>query len=40
VESMLKYLYVIRDLVSNNNNSTANCVFYVTKKSNQPEDGS
>jgi len=40
MESMLKFLYVIRDLVSNNNNSTANCIFYVTKKSNQPEDGS
>jgi len=32
-------LYVIRDLVGNNNNSIANCIFYLTKKSNQPEDG-
>jgi hypothetical protein len=37
---MLKFLYVIRDLVGNNNNSIANCIFYRTKKSNQPEDGS
>jgi len=39
---MLKFLYVIRDLVGNNNsnNSIANCIFYLTKKSNQPEDGS
>jgi len=42
---MLKFLYVIRDLVgnnnnNNNNNSIANCIFYLTKKSNQPEDGS
>ena len=28
------------DLVGNNNNSTANCIFYLTKESNQPEDGS
>jgi len=34
------FLYVIRDLVSNNNNSIANCIFYLTKKSNQPEDAS
>ena len=33
-------LYVIRDLVSNNTNRIANCIFYLTKKSNQPEDGS
>jgi len=32
------FIYVIRDLVSNNN-SVAN-IFYLTKKSNQPEDGS
>jgi len=38
VESVLKFLYVIRDLVGNNNNSIAYCVFYLTKKSNQPED--
>jgi len=37
---MLRFLYVIRDLVGNNNNSIANCMFYLTKKSNQPEDGS
>jgi hypothetical protein len=41
VELMLKFvIYVIRDLVGNNNNSTADCIFYLTKKSNQPEDGS
>jgi len=40
VESTLKLLYVIRDLVRNNKNSIANCIFYLTKKSNQPEDGS
>jgi len=39
VESMLKFLYVIRDHVSNSNSSIANCIFYLTKKSNQPEDG-
>ena len=37
---MLKFLCVIRDLVSNNNNSIVNCIFYLTNKSNQPEDGS
>jgi len=36
----VKILYVIRDLVGNNSNSKANCMFYLTKKSNQPEDGS
>jgi len=36
---MLTFLYVIRGLVGNNNNSIANCTFYLTKKSNQPEDG-
>jgi len=30
----------MRDLVGNNNNSIANCIFYPTKKSNQPEAGS
>jgi len=37
---MLKFLYsyVIRDVVGNNNNNNINCVFYLTKKSNQPED--
>jgi len=40
VESMLKCLYVIQDLVGNNNNNIANCIFYLTKKSNEPEDGS
>ena len=33
-------LYVIRDLVGNHKNSIANCIFYLTKKSKQPEDGS
>jgi len=37
---MLKFLYVIRDLVGNNSNSIANCLFYLTNKSNQPEDDS
>jgi len=37
---MLKFLYVIQDLVGNNNKNTANCIFYLTKKSTQPEDGS
>jgi len=37
---LLKLLYVIQDLVGNNNNSIANGIFYLTKKSNQPEDGS
>jgi len=32
------FIYVIRDLVGNN--SIANCVFYLTKKINQPEDDS
>ena len=36
----LRFLYVTRDLVGNNNNNIANCIFYLTKKSNQPEDGS
>jgi len=40
MESMLKYLYVIRDLVGNKNNGIANCIFYLIKKSNQLEDGS
>jgi hypothetical protein len=38
VKSMLQFLYIIRDLLGNNN--IANCTFYLTKKSNQPEDGS
>ena len=37
---MLKFLYVIRDLVGNNNSTITNCIFYLTKKSNQSEDGS
>jgi len=37
---MLKFLFVVRDLVGNNNNSIANCILYLTKKSNHPEDGS
>ena len=36
----VKIVYVIRDLVGNNNNSLADSIFYLTKKSNQPEDGS
>ena len=41
MESRLGFLYVTtQDLEGNNNNSIANCVFYLTKKSNQPEDGS
>ena len=36
----VKIFYVTRNLVVNNNNSTANCIFYFTKKSNQPEDAS
>jgi len=38
--SYRKLLYVIRDLVSSNNNSIADCIFYLTKKGNQLEDGS
>ena len=37
---LLKFLYGIRDLVGNNKNSIANCIFYLTKKGNQPEDDS
>jgi len=37
---MLHLLYVIRNLVGNNNSSIADCIFDLTKKSNQPEDGS
>ena len=37
---MLTFLYDIRVLVGNNNNSIVNCTFYLTKKSNQTEDGS
>jgi hypothetical protein len=33
-------VFVIQDLEGNNNNSIANCIFYLTKKSNQPEYGS
>ena len=40
VVKIIPFLYVIRDLVGNNNNGTANCIFYLTKKSNQPENGS
>jgi len=36
----LQSLYVIRDLVGNNNNRAGNCIFYLTRKSNEPEDGS
>ena len=34
------FIYVVRDLVGNNNNSIVNCIFYLIKKSNQPEVGS
>jgi len=37
---MLQFSYVIRDIVSNNNNSIANYMLYPTKKSNQLDDGS
>jgi len=40
VESVLKFLFVTRDIVGNKNSGFANCIFYFTKKSNQPEDGS
>jgi hypothetical protein len=38
--SNVKILYGIRYLVGNNNNGIVNCIFYLTKESNQPEDGS
>ena len=28
------------ELIGNNYNNIANCIFYLTKKSNKPEDGS
>jgi len=34
---MLKFLYVVQDIVGNNNNIIANCIFYLTNKSNQLE---
>jgi len=37
---MLQFLYVIQNLVGNNKDSIDNCIFYLTKKTNQPEDGS
>ena len=37
---MLKFLYDTRGLVGNKNNIIANCLFYHTEKSNQPEDDS
>jgi hypothetical protein len=37
---MIKLLYIIRDIVGNNNNSIDNYIFYHTKKSNHTEDGS
>jgi len=40
VETMLKFSYVIRDLVGNNKNSIAKWIFYLPKKSNQPGDSS
>jgi hypothetical protein len=33
-------VWVLKIILFNNNNSIANCIFYLTKKSNQPEDGS
>ena len=30
--SIFLYTYAIRDLVGNNNNSIANCIFYLTKE--------
>ena len=38
--SLMQCICVIQDLVGNNNNSIANCIFCLTKKSNQPQDGS
>jgi hypothetical protein len=35
MDFVLKFLYDIKDLVGNNNNSIANCIFYFTKKSNR-----
>ena len=40
VESMLTIFMCYTDLVGNNNNNIADCIFYLIKKSNQPEDGS
>jgi len=34
------FIHVIRDVVGNNNNKIANCIFTLLRKSNQPEDGS
>ena len=34
------FIDVIRYPVGNINNRIANCIFYLTKKSNHPEDGS
>ena len=34
------FVYVIRDLVDNNNNGFANCIVFLLRKSNQPEDAS
>ena len=40
VSFTLFQLYVTRDLLSNNNNSTANCMVYLAKKnSDQSENG-
>ena len=39
MEFLLKFLYVIRNPVVNNNNGIANCILYLTKNSNQHEDG-
>ena len=39
MEFMLKFSYVIRNPVVNNNNSIANCILCLTKNINQHEDG-
>ena len=33
LQNLLKFLFVIWDLVGNNNSNIANCIFYLTKKS-------
>jgi hypothetical protein len=35
---MFIFLYVLRNLLGNS--GIANCIFYITKKNNQPEGGS
>ena len=34
------FIYVIRDREGNNNNTIANCILYLLRKSNESEDGS